>query len=287
MKINASKINKNYDFIVNRVSSIVDPLDNSIMFCNEKYFELYSEKLLNVKECIVFLPKTCKKLNDEKNLYIYVDNPRLSFAKFINNNIGGIKSFTSSKASIGKNVVFGENCTIEDFAYINGNVKIGNNCVIKSGVKIYGDVIINDNCIIENNVVIGSTALAYEFDKLENNYCFVPQIGGVKIGNNVTIGPNTTIARGAIKNTIIKDGCKIDANCYVSHNCILGENILMVGHCLLMGSVNVGNNSYISGNVTIRDNITIGKNVFVAMGAVVTHNIEDNKKIRGIPAKEY
>lgn len=287
MNIDVSKINKKYDFFVTKLSTITDPSDNSVIFCNEKYFKLYGENLEKVKNCVIFLPKSCKKKEYNNNLCFFVDNPRLSFAKFVNENLEKIDPYISENAKIGENVKIGKDCLIEDFTVIEGNVRIGDKCIIKSGTKIYGDIIIGNNCIIENNVVIGSTALAYEFDKELAIFYPVPQFGGVLIKDNVSIGPNTTIARGAIVDTIIGEGCKIDANCYISHNCNLSESILIVGSTLLMGSITVGKNSYISGNVTVIDNITIGQNVFIGMGAVVNNNIEDNKKVKGVPAKEF
>lgn len=287
MNIDVSKINKKHDFFVTKLSTVTNPSDNSIIFCNEKYFKLYGENLEKVKNCVIFLPKSCEKKEYNNNLCFFVDNPRLSFAKFVNENLEKRKPYISKNVKIGENVKIGKNCLIEDFVFIDGDVKIGDNCVIKTGTKIYGNITIGDNCFIEDDAVIGSTSMAYEMDEEENRFCSIPQLGGVIIKNNVKIGVNTIISRGAIVDTIIEDGCKIDGNCFISHNCYLAENVMIIANTFVMGSVDIGKNTYISGSVTIRDNLTIGENVFIGMGAVVNKNIEDNKKVKGVPAKEF
>ncbi len=287
MKIDVSKINKDYSFFVNSVSSIIEPVNNSVIFCNEKYYKCYKDNLDDLKECVIFLPITCEKRDDKNNLYFYVENPRLEFSKFINKFINNYKQFISKNSFIGENVKLGENTRIEDFVVIDGEVIIGDNTVIKSGVKITGKVCIGKNVRLEENVVIGSTALAFEYDKENNKYESVPQLGSVVIGDDVVIAPNSTIARGAIYDTEIGKGTKIDANCYISHNSKVGKNVLIVGNTLLMGSVCVGDNSFVSGNVVIKDNTNVGSDTFIAMGAVVNEEVKDKTRVKGVPAKKF
>lgn len=277
MKIDVKELDLNYNFVVDKVSTINEPENNSVIFCNEKYYNKFVSKIKMLKNCIIFLPKSQKQDICESNLLIYVDNPRLEFAKLLNKYS---LEESNNKISIGKDVI------IEDGVVLKGNIIIGDNTVLKSGVKVIGNVVIGKDVLIQENSVIGSIALACEYDKNQKKYINIPQLGGVKIGNDVSIGANSVVARGAIKDTFIGDGCKIDSNCYISHNCIVGKNTLIVGNTLLMGSVNVGENSYISGGVTVRDNLNIGSGVFIAMGSVVTRDVEENMVVSGVPARK-
>jgi UDP-3-O-[3-hydroxymyristoyl] glucosamine N-acyltransferase len=112
------------------------------------------------------------------------------------------------------------------------------------------------------------------------------QFGGLVIEDNVQIGANTTIERGAIDNTIISRGCKLDNSSFVSHNNFLGENVFMVGESMTFGSVTVGRNTQISGNAIVRNGLSVGDNTLVGAGAIVMRNVGDNKVVMGNPAKE-
>ena len=113
----------------------------------------------------------------------------------------------------------------------------------------------------------------------------MPQFGGVVIENNVTIGANTVIARGAIDDTIIGAETSIDNCVFVSHNVKVGKRVFIVGESILFGSSEVDDNTMISGNSTIRNGVRIGRNALVGMGAVVTKNVGDESTVKGNPAK--
>lgn len=185
----------------------------------------------------------------------------------------------SNEAKIGHNVYIGPYCVI-------GDVTIGNNTTILSNVRIYDNVQIGNNCYIKEGCVIGGAGFGYETDELGNRFRF-PQIGGVIIGDNVEIGSNTCIDRGALSDTIIKDFAKIDNLCHIAHNVEIGRNAMIVACSEISGSCNIGNNSWISPNVSIRDWRKIGNNSLVGIGSVVVKDIPDNETWMGNPAKKY
>ena len=171
-------------------------------------------------------------------------------------------------------------------AYIGKEVVVGRNVFIGCGVKLLGKVFIGNNTIIRENSVIECEGLSYERD--ENSELFaIPQFGGVIIGDNVVIGALTVVAKGAIDNTIIESGVKIDNACFVSNNVRIGENTTIVGETLLMGSVEVGKCSDISGNVTVRDNVKVAEKSFSGMGSVIVKDIEDGRIVVGNPARTF
>lgn len=114
----------------------------------------------------------------------------------------------------------------------------------------------------------------------------MPQFGGVVLEDDVQMGANTVIARGAIDNTVISRGCKIDNSVYISHNAFLGENVFMCGESHTFGSVTIGKNSLISGNAAVRNGLTVGEGCLVGSGAMVTRNVKDGRVVLGNPAKE-
>ena len=113
-----------------------------------------------------------------------------------------------------------------------------------------------------------------------------PHIGKVIIQNNVEIGSNTTIDRGALNDTIIGEGTKIDNQVQIAHNVIIGENCAIAGQVGISGSVKIGNNVMLGGKVGIKQHRVIGDNVIIEGGSLVTRSFSSNKKIAGNPAQE-
>lgn len=172
-----------------------------------------------------------------------------------------------------------------DNVFIGQNVVIGNGTIIHPYAVIEADSIIGENCVIKPHTSIGSEgmgiALNPETDLLEK----LPQIGNVIMENNIDIGPNTTVRRGALGQTIIKEGCKIGALINIGHNCIIGRNVIMTCNNVISGSAIIGDYSYIGVNAMIRNGIKIGSKSLIGMGSVVTKSIPENVIAYGNPAK--
>jgi UDP-3-O-[3-hydroxymyristoyl] glucosamine N-acyltransferase len=216
-----------------------------------------------------------------------VDNPRAAFIKIINkiskndNKKVGISptSIISSKASIGTNCYIGNNVVIGE------DCKIGNDSVISDRAVIVQKCIIGNNCVIEPGVTIGADGFAYERDKKTLELERFPHIGGVRIGDNVEICANTSIARGSISDTVIGDGTKLDALVHVAHNVIIGRNCELTAGTIIGGSTTVGDTSWMGLNCTLKNKIKIGNNVIVGAGACVIHDVPDEDIVAGVPAK--
>lgn len=187
----------------------------------------------------------------------------------------GSNTFIGDNVKIGHNVRIGCNCTID------GDIEIGDNSVIANNVVIVNKVHIGKNCEIQSLTVIGEDGFGYyEEDGIKT---MVKHYGGVHIGDNVFIGSHVNLARGAIDDTIIEDGVKIAPSTHIGHNNVIRKNAAII--CSkLFGSVEIGENAYVS-SCTIRNQCKVGANSLIGMGAVVTHDIENNKMAVGIPAK--
>lgn len=224
-------------------------------------------------------------LRKQSKILIKVGNPKLAYAivaskLFHEKPEPGISSLAHihPKSVISPSVYIGAHCSI-------GICTIGNNTIIYPNVTIYDNVIIGDNCLIQAGAVIGTDGLGCERDK-EGLLVKFPHLGGVIIENNVEIGANCHIAKGALSNTIIGQGTKINGLCFIAHNCIIGENVWITGNTMLAGTVKVGDNVNIYSGVIIREHRTIGNNAIIGMGSVVTKDVPAGETWIGSPAKK-
>lgn len=162
------------------------------------------------------------------NAFIIVDNPRLAFAKvlteyFVEKRNPGIGQYTviDPTVKIGKNVVIGNNCSVGRNVEIGDYTEIRNNVVITDGVKI------GAHCLIRSSSVIGEEGFGFG-NEVDGTPIRIPHLGSVEIGNYVEIGNFTTIARGTLKNTIIRSHVKIDNLVHIAHNCLIGEKTMII-----------------------------------------------------------
>lgn len=290
-KVPVSKYDKKKDYYVVRPASLNNPKDNSVMFVTIEYKHKW-KAILKVKECIVIWPET-EKVPEEissKHVVILHYDPRLGFAEFFRDN--GItyncqprKYKMQNGAYICEGAQIGKNCSIFPGTYIDSEVVIGDNCYVGSGVKLLGKVKIGNDCIIRENTVIGSDGLTTRRDK-RGEIITIPQFGGVIIEDNIQIGANTVIGKGAIDDTIIHTGSRIDNCCFISHNVQIGADTLIVGETIMFGSSSTGKQAFISGNSTVRDGVMIGEKAFVGMGAVVVKDVPAGSVVKGNPAKQ-
>lgn len=221
-------------------------------------------------------------------------NPRLDFARIATllNPIDSSRQSTgiaesvhiADDVSIGNAVTIGHNVVIEKGVKLGDNVRIGAGCVIAGDVQIGDDTIISANVVIEHSVrigcrcmifagvIIGTDGFGYVRDG--DNYLKVPQLGNVIIGDDVDIGANTTIDRGALLDTVIHDGVKLDNQIQVAHNVVIGKNTVISSYTGIAGSAKIGENCLIGGGVGIRDNIEIADNVVITGRTFVSSSIK-------------
>ena len=184
----------------------------------------------------------------------------------------------SSSSSIAAGVVIESGVTIAD------SVRIGPGCVIQQGVRIGANTVITANvtiahgCVIgERNlihpgVVIGADGFGQAMD--EGNWIKVPQLGAVVIGDDVEIGANTTIDRGAIEDTIIEDNVKLDNQIQIAHNVKIGAHTAIAGCTAVAGSTKIGKHCRIAGMVGIVGHLQIADNVTVTAKSLVSGSIK-------------
>lgn len=220
----------------------------------------------------------------EGKTLIHVKSPKIVLAQignafFTENYIPEIHSTAviDSEAEIGKNVYVGPYSVI-------GKAKIGDGSVIESGVRIYDNVTLGASCRVKSGAVIGGEGFGFERDEEGNKFRF-PQIGSVVIGDDVEIGANTCIDRGALSDTVIGDHTKINNLCHIAHNNQIGRNVTIAGCVNVSGSCVIEDNVWISPNVSLRGFNHLGESCMVGTGAVVTKDIPAGETWVGNPAR--
>lgn len=188
----------------------------------------------------------------------------------------------SHNVTIGDGARIGRGAKIYPGVFIGRNVTIGEDCTLKANVVIEHDCILGDRVILHAGTIIGTDG--YGFLRDGDKHLKIPQLGRVCIGNDVEIQANCCIDRGALEDTIIGNGVKMDNFVHVGHNCIIGDNCLLVAQVGISGSCKIGKNVVLAGKVGLKDGVSIGDNTIVTARSVVTKNLKADMIAGGYPA---
>jgi UDP-3-O-[3-hydroxymyristoyl] glucosamine N-acyltransferase len=184
----------------------------------------------------------------------------------------------AASASVGPMVV------IEDDVEIGERVLVGPGCIVQRGaivgadsrllsrVTLYATVRVGRRCMLHSGVVIGADGFGFAPDA--GTWVKVPQVGGVQIGDDVEIGANTTIDRGAIEETVVEHGVKLDNQIQVGHNVTIGAHTAIAGCVGISGSTTIGQRCMIGGGVGIAGHLTIADDVVVTGCSLVSASIK-------------
>jgi UDP-3-O-[3-hydroxymyristoyl] glucosamine N-acyltransferase len=197
-------------------------------------------------------------------------------------------------AVVGKNARIGAGTRIEAGAVIGEGVRIGNDCRIYPRAVLYLGTTLGNRVIVHAGAVLGADGFGYVRDTATGRYTQFPQQGTLLIEDDVEIGANSTIDRGALKATKIGRGTKFDNLVHVGHNCEIGEDVILVTGVGISGSCTVGNGAVIAGQVGIGDHAHIGPGVIlggqagVLSGKTVTNEgmgVKPGTVLWGTPAR--
>ena len=234
----------------------------------------FSDSLSNNAGAVITTEEIAGKINNTKN-FIIVDDPYLAYAEASN-----IFYQNYAKENEDQETIFGKNVSIGTNTVINSNCVIGDNVIIHDNVSIYSCTKIGNNSIIHSGAVIGSDGFGYAPSK--EGWHKIQHLGGVEIGNQVEIGAKSTVDRGALGNTVLEDGVKIDNHVHVAHNSYIGENTAIAGQSGMAGSVKIGKNCQIAGQVGIVGHIEIADNVIVMAKTLVTKSLKEAGVYSGV-----
>lgn len=272
--------------LIYRVSSIAKAKSGDISFINDAKYQKAlaschaSAYVLREKDAhLTPLPK------------IVVDNPYAYFAKIsaLLNPAAVAQVGVALSAIVASSAKVPSTCSVADLAYIGENVILGENVVIGTGCVIENHVTIADNTRLEPNVtikhhceigenchifsgaVIGSDGFGYAEES--GVWLKIPQVGRVVIHANVDVGANTTIDRGALDDTIIEEGVKLDNLIQIGHNCIIGAHTVIAGCVGIAGSARIGQHCKIGGAAMVLGHLEIADNVTISPGSMITRSL--------------
>jgi len=173
--------------------------------------------------------------------------------------------------AIDAGAVIGPRSAIGPGSSIGARVRIGADCRIHANVSIYDDCRIGERAILHSGVVIGADGFGLAMDA--GRYRKIPQIGRVIVGDDVEIGANTTIDRGALDDTVIEEGVKLDNQIQIGHNCRIGAHTAIAGCVGIAGSTRIGRYCRIGGSAMIGGHLEIVDNVEIGGASAVAKSI--------------
>ena len=169
-------------------------------------------------------------------------------------------------ALLGESVVLGPGCVV------GADARIGDASILMARAVVMDRVEIGKRCSLHPGSVIGSDGFGFARD--DNSWVRVPQLGSVRVGNDVSVGANTTIDRGSIEDTIIGDGVILDNQIQIGHNVRIGEHTAMAALCGISGSTVIGKRCMIAGAAVMVGHVTICDDVMVTFHSTVTRSID-------------
>ncbi len=264
----------------------------------------YAEYLASTKASCVIVPRAA--VIEGKTL-IVSDNPYLTFAKAVTlfynalrpNPQPGIHQTAvidlsaeiDKSASIGALVVIeagarvGANTVIMPLCYIGQGTSIGDDCLIYPQVSIREGCRIGHRVIMHGGAVVGSDGFGYAKDG--EKYFKIPQVGNVILEDDVEIGANTAIDRGALGPTIVRQGTKIDNLVQIAHNVDIGKDGAIAGQSGVAGSTIIGDRVVMAGQVGLVGHIKIGDDVIFGAQSGVTKSTPSKTMVSGYPARPH
>jgi UDP-3-O-[3-hydroxymyristoyl] glucosamine N-acyltransferase len=180
-------------------------------------------------------------------------------------------AWVGPNAVVGPGAVVGERCSIGPNCVVEAGARIGDDTRLQAGVTVCHGVVVGARCFLKPGAVLGSDGFGHAPDA--DGYVKVPQLGSVRIGDEVEVGANTTVDRGTIEDTVIADGVKLDNQVQVGHNCRIGAHTVVAGCVGISGSSIIGERCMIGGAVGIAGHLEIGDDVVVTGYSLVTHSL--------------
>ena len=196
--------------------------------------------------------------------------------------------YVEERAVVGDHANIGENTRIGAGCAVGAGVTIGRDCEIYPNVTVYPGTTIGDRVIVHAGAVLGSDGFGYVRDRKTGRYEKFPQVGKLIIEDDVEIGANTTIDRGALDETRIRRGAKLDNLVHIGHNCDIGEDVVIAAQTGLSGSITIENGVVLGGQVGIGEHARVCEGVMVGgQGGILPNKILKGKGIAfwGTPAQ--
>lgn len=241
----------------------------SAILIEEKFIERFpGNKLVTSKPYVAFAKATQLFDDSPKPPAGIHDSASVDASAVLGKNVS-----IAANAVVAANVKLGDGVTIGAGCYVGEGASIKDGCKLHSNVTIYHRVALGKNVEIHSGSVIGADGFGFAFDGHKS--VKIHQLGSVKIGDDVEIGASTTIDRGALEDTEIGNGVKIDNQVQIAHNCKIGEHTIICGCTGIAGSVTIGKYCIMGGGSGVVGHITIADKVQVSAMSLVSQSIAE------------
>jgi UDP-3-O-[3-hydroxymyristoyl] glucosamine N-acyltransferase len=244
----------------------------------------YQQQLQASRAGCVIVGPAMRDIAAARGTCIVTEQPYLYFARLTQlwkrKRDGGLTSAVHPSAVIDSQATVHPTASIGALCVVERGARVGGGTVLKSRVTVGEDCVIGERCIVHSGVVIGADG--FGFAPNGENWEKIEQLGAVQIGNDVEIGANTCIDRGALQDTVIEDGVKLDNLIQIGHNVRVGRNTAMAGCVGVAGSATIGPNCTVGGGAIILGHLTLGANVNISAATVVTRSISKPGQYTGM-----
>lgn len=233
------------------------------------------------------------------------DNPYAAFARAMRvfHPVAPSDGRVSPHAVVEEGAVLGERVSIEAHAFVGAGARIGAgtrvgvgsvvgrnttlgiDCILHANVTLYDDVSIGDRVILHSGAVIGADG--FGFAKENGRYLKIPQVGTVRIEDDVEIGANSTVDRATLGRTLIGRGSKLDNLVQVAHNVDLGEDAALAAQAGIAGSTTLGSRATLAGQSGVAGHLRLGEDVVVSGKTAVFKNLTNGAFVSGVPARPH
>jgi len=274
--------------VIDGLSSLKSAVPGKLSFLSNRS---YANQLADCRASAVIIAPELSA--DCKIAQLLSSSPYVTYAKAsqlfapVSNTVPGIHAAACvhPSATIGQRVtidchavveagaIIGSDCHISAGVFIGQNAVLGAGCKIYPNATIYHDVRIGNNAVIHASAVIGADGFGFAFDGKRS--IKIAQLGSVNIGDDVEIGAGSTIDRGALDDTVIEQGVKIDNQVQIAHNCVIGEHTIICGCSAIAGSTTIGRYCTIGGAVGIIGHLRIADKVMISAMSLVSQSISE------------
>ncbi len=264
----------------------------------------YRQQLATTRAGLVLVARN-EDVGDIAPPLLRVDDPYLAFARiqrhlFPNSSVRGVRDPSAvidpsadiaadvdvaARAIIDADVTIGVGSAIGAGCVVEHGARIGANCRLHSGVVVAHDCQLGDGVVLQAGAVIGSDGFGYAWDGCD--HLKIPQTGRVVLEDGVEVGANSCIDRGALGDTVIGAGSKIDNLVQIGHNVTIGARSIVVSQVGISGSTAIGRGCQLGGQVGIAGHLKIGDGVRIAAKSGVIGDLEAGKTYAGIPAMPH
>jgi UDP-3-O-[3-hydroxymyristoyl] glucosamine N-acyltransferase len=186
-------------------------------------------------------------------------------------------------AVIERDARVGARSKIGALCFVGAGAALGDDVTLHPRVVVQEGVVIGDRVVVHAGAVLGADGFGYAFDGTAHRK--IPQVGGLRIGDDVEIGANTTIDRATLGETRIGRGSKIDNLVQVGHNCDVGENVILVAQVGVSGSCTIGDRTVVAGQVGIADHVTVGAGAVLTAKSGVPNDVPPGEVWGGLPCR--